>query len=149
MGSAKFSKGSQLLLEPLKPRRRLERNTRPNFSDFYIKVKLICPLERHNNMATNPTLFFLCASGLMLPSWGTQPNEAEPVARKVSPYQSPARPEAIPQMTTSTECEFNGTWTWVCRDGYTLAASDNGKLHFYRLGRDDHSAHISHAFMRR
>ena len=58
-------------------------------------------------------------------------------------------PESIPQMTNSTGCEFQNPWTWVCRDGYTLTASDSGKLHLYRLGSTDHRANVLHAVIRR
>jgi hypothetical protein len=58
-------------------------------------------------------------------------------------------PQSVPQMTNSTDCESQNPLTWVCRDGYTLTASDSGKLHLYRLGSTDHRANILHAVIRR
>jgi len=58
-------------------------------------------------------------------------------------------PESIPQMTNSTDCEFQNPWTWVCRDGYTLTGSDHGKLYLYRLGPTDHHGNIRYAVIRR
>lgn len=99
-----------------------------------------------------PTVLLSSLATMLLPmSFVVVSHKTHSTKSSVKPaLLKPAQlPEAIPQMTRSTECEFNGTWTWVCRDGYTLAASDNGKLHFYRLGRDDYGAHIRPAFMRR
>ncbi len=58
------------------------------------------------------------------------------------------QPEAIPQMTDTSSCEFKDTRNWVCRDGWTLTAADSGKLHLYRLGPVDKGVQVSHAYLR-
>ena len=57
-------------------------------------------------------------------------------------------PEAIPQMTNTSSCEFKDTRNWVCRDGLTLTAADSGKVHLYRLGPVDKGVQVSHAHLR-
>jgi hypothetical protein len=57
-------------------------------------------------------------------------------------------PEAIPQMTNTTSCEFNDTRNWVCRDGLTLTAADSGKLYLFLLGPVDKGVQVSHAHLR-
>lgn len=104
------------------------------------------------------TAHFLARFLVLLPfvavfySFVHQPNKKAPDTDTIrssvlASDRSKREPEAIPQMTNTSSCEFKDTRNWVCRDGLTLTGADSGKLHFYRLGSADNSAYVSHAYL--